>query len=336
MSKLSKFVSERVQIGDTSYKEKHVDDLLSVWPDVERQCKQFIKELRKGKYTNLLYRGSNRSTHIGTKSVRQDRVPKDMPEDSHEAFDEAFDEVYGWKARSTGLFCTGNSNNAGSYGTVQIIFPIGKYEYLWSSNITDLYSDSGDGKDISETEPDSSLLREWEIEWDDQYGEGQDGEYLYQVSSGYYGREEEDAVDKIQNDEISNIEYEIGYEERKEEPDQDEIDDLNVKLNYANSDSFRNDVRDDLEWSPSMDLSDYIESQKEYWEGEPDVDAAMNFIRGEYSNRDLDKALNSGAEIMFKCKKYYFFNGVYIDLIKKLLQDDSYDPNQMDFDFGKK
>lgn len=76
---------------------------------------------------------------LGKLKVRKDRKPLDTPLEVHKEFDKIFTKNFGWPARSSGLLTTGDKTVAGSYGNAYQVFPIGKFRFLWSSNVHDLY-----------------------------------------------------------------------------------------------------------------------------------------------------------------------------------------------------
>ena len=68
--------------------------------------------------------------------------PRKMPRDNnlvvHNAANDLFDKNFDHPFRN-GLFCTGSYNQARTYGKVAVIFPIGKFEWLSSPDLHDLY-----------------------------------------------------------------------------------------------------------------------------------------------------------------------------------------------------
>ena len=114
-----------------------VKDWLEVVDKLKQDCKPFIREKKKGKW---LYRGIKKSMPpVDIVKPRKNRKPRDMPEDLHDELDYKFKEEFGWKSRSEGVFCTSNMTDAGYYGEPFIIYPIGKFKYVWSKQISDLY-----------------------------------------------------------------------------------------------------------------------------------------------------------------------------------------------------
>ena len=102
---------------------------------IHAECKPFLNA-SKG-YS--LYRGMYKKPALGKLKVRKDRKPLDTPLDVHKEFDKIFTKIFGWPARSSGLLTTGDKTVAGSYGNAYQVFPIGKFRFLWSSNVHDLY-----------------------------------------------------------------------------------------------------------------------------------------------------------------------------------------------------
>jgi hypothetical protein len=86
-----------------------------------------------------LYRGEKRSNAFIMKTRRKDRVSRDTPEALHKLLDEVFLDLYGWRARSSGVFVGTDKSTADTYGNAYYFFPIGRYRYLYSKRIRDLY-----------------------------------------------------------------------------------------------------------------------------------------------------------------------------------------------------
>ena len=114
---------------------------------VQRDCKPFIKELKKSnsKKRPFFNRGTTSKTidDFSKIKVRKDRKPRDTPLEVHNYLDNALKKKFGWKVRSEGVFAT--SQERTGYGTSYIFFPIGKYKYVFSTQILDLYGHLGGG-----------------------------------------------------------------------------------------------------------------------------------------------------------------------------------------------
>ena len=76
--------------------------------------------------------------------VRQARSPTDTPIKTHEMLDAWFNDHFGFKARSQAVFCMGGSERGvraiSNYGRPHIVMPIGKFKYVWSPIVDDLYA----------------------------------------------------------------------------------------------------------------------------------------------------------------------------------------------------
>jgi len=127
MSKFIKYIIE----NDDQWKQLR--------SELSSKCKPFIKEIRP--IGRLLYRGSNRlitDYHI-FKSRLDNRNPLDTKRIIHDELNYWFERKFGWKVRN-GVFVSANYKTAENYGNYcYIFFPIGKYEYVFSYNVTDIY-----------------------------------------------------------------------------------------------------------------------------------------------------------------------------------------------------
>ncbi len=117
---------------------EHVREILSV------NCQPFLNEIRKNSAINatrMLFSGREDTRPVLRKKVRQDRKPKDTSKEVHETLDKMFQDAFGIKARSQTLFTFPTSGLALGYGNPYYVFPVGKYEIIWSDKIGDLYGD---------------------------------------------------------------------------------------------------------------------------------------------------------------------------------------------------
>jgi len=131
MSKFAKYLAE-------SEETKLLKDLLLL------NCKPFINDMRGS--NKLLYRGLSRAIESEFKvfnSHLDGRKPKDINKHLHDELNYWFERKFGWKVRN-GVFVTSDIRSAKTYGgNVYIFFPMGKYEYVWSSKIDDLFGFRG-------------------------------------------------------------------------------------------------------------------------------------------------------------------------------------------------
>ena len=145
------FLLEAANDGDPDETEQPGPSLREL---IDKSCPGLIKRL--GGH-GLLYRGvsklgdfegsfsvpdTNENYAVYSRSVRKDRKPMSTHPDVHAALDRWFEKKFGWKARSQGLFVFGERgrNSAEGYGGKNcIVFPVGKFSYVWSPVISDLY-----------------------------------------------------------------------------------------------------------------------------------------------------------------------------------------------------
>lgn len=100
--------------------------------------KKYINECKK--IGNLLYRGAFESVHyLKQKIPRTDRTPKLMGKIEKEFYDNFFLKRFGWKPRSEGVFTTGDSRMARSFGSAYYFVPQDDdYKFVWSPKIKDM------------------------------------------------------------------------------------------------------------------------------------------------------------------------------------------------------
>jgi len=119
-------------------------DIDIIWGILTKDCMPFLKELKKSNSfkDKFFYRGYRGKLQydIEKRKSRIGRRPSDTPENVSKFVDKEFLKKFGWKVRSEGIFTTGSKGAASGYGVEIIFFPIGKYKYIWSEEVTDLYN----------------------------------------------------------------------------------------------------------------------------------------------------------------------------------------------------
>jgi hypothetical protein len=81
---------------------------------------------------------SNNIKYLEKLEVRKDRKPLDTPRGVHEYLDSLFNKYFGWKGRSEGLFVW--SHKLTMPRQTYLVFPIGKYRYVYSDDVPDLFA----------------------------------------------------------------------------------------------------------------------------------------------------------------------------------------------------
>ncbi len=100
--------------------------------------KKYINECKKAE--TFLYRGAFESIqYVKQKIPRTDRTPKMMDKNVKDLYDKYFLKKFGWKPRSDGIFTTGNSKMARTFGSAYFFIPQDDdYEFIWSPKIVDM------------------------------------------------------------------------------------------------------------------------------------------------------------------------------------------------------
>ena len=105
--------------------------------EIDKNCQPYIRMIKHS--PNILVRSDPKLGlyDVHRKFVRTNRRPMDMSDDMHNKIDEFFLKKFGWRARSNVVFCKGNKRKKiFSF----LLFPIGKFKFLWSPKVNDLYN----------------------------------------------------------------------------------------------------------------------------------------------------------------------------------------------------
>lgn len=126
--KFRKFINERSRLP--------VEEIVKI---LKKDCGPFLRETKSVK--NFMWRGGLGISVADIKKnvVRKGRLSRDMSHWLHKLLDETFEDNFGWKTRSNSAFAVGSRPISLKYGTPYLFFPIGKYNYIWSPTIKDLY-----------------------------------------------------------------------------------------------------------------------------------------------------------------------------------------------------
>ena len=107
---------------------------------IKKDCKPFLKDIKGTLGTLVRMQGGTSSNPFLLKTIRKEREPLDTFEPIHEITDNWFNKEFGWKARSNVIFCWGKpfSNISDILTNYYLVFPVGKYKYVWSPEVNDL------------------------------------------------------------------------------------------------------------------------------------------------------------------------------------------------------
>ena len=126
--KLLRYLNE-----DTSKDWHHIVNVL------KKECSDIIEVYHYAKW--VLFRGEGTIIPSGfiSKVPRQNRQPQATPQEVHNALNTFFIEKFGWPARN-GVFAIGRRGIAMDYGYSYVFFPVNGYKYVYSPEISDLFS----------------------------------------------------------------------------------------------------------------------------------------------------------------------------------------------------
>jgi len=124
-----------------------LEDIITI---LKRDCKPILNTLKNGKW--FLWRGRKPQGFekgqqiLDTKDIlevypRKDRKPTHTVQVDHIALNKAFNEKFGWKVRSEAVFATRKRTEAYIFGMPYLFFPVGKFEFVYSDEIEDLWRD---------------------------------------------------------------------------------------------------------------------------------------------------------------------------------------------------
>lgn len=262
-----------------------------IWGILTTECRPFLKEFQKtglaGK--KWLYRGSDKTIPSRSRGIkafipRTDRRPKDMSQELHQRFDEAFNSTFKWYPRSEGVFTTSKRQVAGNYGKPYLFFPEGKYRYIWSDDVDDLYG-KADDLNLHMIDDEQAWYDDFELEtdWRNEYGQG--------TGNGHWEYEGEEVCD-----------YRCDYEDVEAEMQEREGDDFD---NFA------------IEWIPEMTFDDYFDEKNQ--EKRDELEGEMNDIINSYRANNLGGAIKAGHETTFDCNAYYLVDPMYGPFLKDMI-----------------
>ena len=110
---------------------------------IKKNCKPFLRASKRFIFRGI-YSDEVKSDGYQERTSRKDRNPRNTQIHVHAAWDQYFFEKFGWKPRSEGVFATGSYETADDYGNGAIFFPIGRFEYIFSKKVVDIYDYHGE------------------------------------------------------------------------------------------------------------------------------------------------------------------------------------------------
>lgn len=102
---------------------------------IKNDCQPFIRMAKPCKGLAVRSVTSMMSVNFTKKKTRKDRQPLSTPLNVHNMLDTLFVKRFGWKVRSEGVFTYG----AEGYLYSHYLFPIGKFKFVYSPLVKDLW-----------------------------------------------------------------------------------------------------------------------------------------------------------------------------------------------------
>ena len=113
---------------------------------VAKMCKPYLKKsgfsYNNGEITGGIYRGFQGARYfINELSGTVTRQPRDSSIMLHNVINSYMMDKFKYPYRSKGVFCSGSKHDTVSYGRAFLMFPVGTFKFVNSTQITDAYTD---------------------------------------------------------------------------------------------------------------------------------------------------------------------------------------------------
>jgi hypothetical protein len=143
MKTFKQYISEA---DENELSRLHMVDVLN---RVKADCQQFLHRAAGAGKFHGLYTGLQTARWPDCEvQVRKDKAPIPTPKRIQDTFDRVMRELYSKEFRSDAFFATGSPAMSDERGIKHLVFPIGKFEYLWSEKQADLIYGFGSEEDL--------------------------------------------------------------------------------------------------------------------------------------------------------------------------------------------
>ncbi len=175
---------------------------------------------------------------------------------------------------------------AKTYGNVSnIVIPIGKFNYIWSKEIDDFFSNM-ENEDFYDIICNQSFLEDY---YENEYGKGKKGSWFYNdYDTGMSDKYE--AVDII----IDVLKDEGEYEDIEDEYERQE------ELEFL--------AYQQMTWVPEIDIDEFFDQKVSGSEDELYSYIKDNYVKNKYFKDLMDSITYRTNEVMLDCKEYYNIN----------------------------
>jgi len=109
---------------------------------IKQDCQPWLKQINYDISTFPIYRGLGTvEKPVLKKKVRLlKRRPTDTSEGAHELLNKSFTTLFGEPFRNA-MFASGDFTVTNDYGNLYMVFPIGEFTFIWSSDVKDIFSE---------------------------------------------------------------------------------------------------------------------------------------------------------------------------------------------------
>lgn len=115
------------------------NDALKLANKILKNCQPYLSQIDYDPVALNMFRGMGGPAEIGHRlKHRNNRKPRDTQQEYSDLIDDWFKDKFGVRYRSAGTFATGNFTDAGMYGVVYSLFPIGEFSFCWSPVVSDM------------------------------------------------------------------------------------------------------------------------------------------------------------------------------------------------------
>jgi len=116
---------------------EHLDGLIG--KKIKSQCKPFLSQIKSLNLPGLFRGDKHLNFLVSVKKVRKDRRSLDTDQMDSDAIDDWYENKFGWRPRSQALMTSGRPGQAGGYGDLFLVIPVGNFKILWSRTVDDLF-----------------------------------------------------------------------------------------------------------------------------------------------------------------------------------------------------
>ena len=138
-----------MKYGELIY-ETSTDNTNTIIMEFTKKCKPFLNQVGGSCSSNFMYRGTKGTDPRTRQGACEEliilpgsqphRTPRNSTIELHNALNKAFIQLYHIPFRN-GTFVNGSVTSASIYGNVNAVIPLNEFHFLWSPDVSDLFSE---------------------------------------------------------------------------------------------------------------------------------------------------------------------------------------------------